>query len=148
MYYPEAPLTQAAEAEVSITMRADNVGTAYSVVCKQGLATWTGPEVWTSSHRALWVTDFCVAEESSTERTVRQHAGFGGQRVAWPFSLTCQAKLKHAPLRFRARPADRALTIQNANIRLLTNGTLGNEEKNLWDLVTQINKGALLHRFH
>lgn len=126
---PKAPLTEAAEAEGCATMRAYDVGTAFSIVCKQGLAPWTGPEIWTSSRRAVGVSDFCFVEECSTERTVWQHAGIGGRSVAWPLSLTRQAELKHGPLRFRARLADRTLTIQNSHIRLITTRTLGRGKK-------------------
>lgn len=129
IHQPKAPLTEAAEAEGSATMRADDVGTAFSIVCKQGLAPWTGPEVWTSSCRAVWVSDFCVAEECSTERTVRQCAGIGGQSVAWPLSLTRQAEPKHRPLQFRARLADHTLTIQNYHISLMTTRTLGRRKE-------------------
>lgn len=122
--YPGAKLTEAAEAEVCVTLRADDVGTAFSVVCKQGLAPWTGSEVGTSSRRAVWVSDFCVAEEGSTERTVRQCAGTGDRSTAWPLSLTCHAETKHRPLHIRARSADCTLTIQNSDIRLMTTGTL------------------------
>ncbi len=123
IHQPKAPPTEAAETEGCATMRADDVGTAFSIVCKQGFAPWTGPEVWTSSRWAVWVGDFCTVEECSTECTVGQCAGIGGRSVACPLSLTRPAELKHGPLHFRARPADRILTVQISHIRLTT-GTL------------------------
>ncbi len=64
-----------------------------------------------------------TVEECSTECTVGQCAGIGGRSVACPLSLTRPAELKHGPLHFRARPADRILTVQISHIRLTT-GTL------------------------
>lgn len=142
--YPGAALTEAAEAEMCVTLRADDIGAAFSVVCKQGLAPWAGPEVWTSSRRAVWISDFCVAEEGSTERTVRQCAGIGDRSAVWQLSLTCHTETKHRPVHYRARSADCTLTIHNYDIKLMTTGTLERRKQ----LVRSGHKiRTTLHRF-
>lgn len=105
----KASWAKTTEAESYGALRACNVGAALSVVCEQGIARRTGPEIGASLCWTVGITDPFIGDQSSPESAVWLCAGAVWWCAAWPLSLTIPAETKNTTFCFGTQFAHNTL---------------------------------------